>query len=248
MRATTILEDVQRILSESVVTPPKVVRRTLGERYLALARSEIALAEANPAGALAAIDPRDAVGTPRVALLQGQAMAAQERWTEATAALDAARVEAERQHARPLLWRIDAAQGAIHLKRRRRLEARQCFDAARSLAAELVSSLGDAELAAAFRAAVDELAPPPADRTASQAAKDTYGGLTRRERDTAALVAQGKSNRAIARTLGIGERTVEGYVAAALSKLGFSSRAQIAVWATEHGLVKSEPASGRSRR
>jgi len=92
------------------------------------------------------------------------------------------------------------------------------------------------------------VAPPPAERTPGQAAKAAYGGLTRRERDTAALVAQGKSNRAIARSLGIGERTVEGYVAAALSKLGFASRSQIAVWAAEQGLAGPEPGAGRTRR
>jgi DNA-binding NarL/FixJ family response regulator len=136
----------------------------------------------------------------------------------------------------------------MHLKARRRLEARRAFDAARSVAAELVSGLAEPGLAAAFRAGIDELAPPPSERTANQAAKAVYGGLTQRERDTAALIAQGKSNRAIARTLGIGERTVEGYVAAALSKLSFSSRAQIAVWATEHGLGKGQPTTGHSRR
>jgi DNA-binding CsgD family transcriptional regulator len=249
VRATAILGDVDRTLSESAVSPlSKGARRTLGERYLALARAEIALALGDPTEALAAIDPRDVPGTPRALLLRGQALAAQERWSEAIAALDAARAEAERQGARPLLWRVDAAQGAIHLKGRRRLEARRSFEAARSLAAELVSSVVDAPLAAAFRAGVDELAPPPSNRTANQTAKEAYGGLTPRERDTAALIARGKSNRAVARALGIGERTVEGYVAAALSKLGFSSRAQIAVWATERGLVKDDPATGRSRR
>ena len=44
----------------------------------------------------------------------------------------------------------------------------------------------------------------------------------------AELVAQGKANRVIAKELGIGERTVEGYVASALAKLDFTSRAQLA--------------------
>ena len=248
-RATAVLDDADRILSESTLSPaPMRMRRTLAERYIALARAEIALAAGDPREALAAIDPRDVPGTPRAALLQGLALAMQERWVEASAALHAARGDAEGQHARPLLWRIDAAHGVIHLRGRRRLEARRAFDAARSVAAELASGLAEPGLAAAFRAGVDELAPPALERTANQAAKAAYGGLTRRERDTAALIAQGKPNRAIARTLGIGERTVEGYVAAALSKLGFSSRAQIAVWATEHGLVKGQPTTGHSRR
>ena len=90
------------------------------------------------------------------------------------------------------------------------------------------------------------MAPPAAERTTRQAAKAAHGGLTRREREAAALIAHGKSNKAIARTLGIGERTVEGYVAAALSKLGFKSRSQLAVWAAEQGLGKPGSRVGRT--
>jgi DNA-binding NarL/FixJ family response regulator len=80
----------------------------------------------------------------------------------------------------------------------------------------------------------------------ARAARDALGGLTRRERDVAELVAQGKANRAIARELGIGERTVEGYVASALAKLGFSSRTQLATWAVEKGVTR--PPAARARR
>ena len=66
------------------------------------------------------------------------------------------------------------------------------------------------------------------------------GGLTEREQATARLIAQGKSNREIADTLIIGERTVETHVSNILSKLGFASRAQIAVWAVEQRLAHSE--------
>jgi non-specific serine/threonine protein kinase len=124
----------------------------------------------------------------------------------------------------------------MHLAQRRRLEARRAFDAARAMAFELATELAtDASLAAAFRAGVDTMAPAPPEPTPNRAAKAAHGGLTQRERETAILIAQGKSNRAIARALGIGERTVEGYVAAILDKLGFSSRAQIAAWVAEQG-------------
>jgi non-specific serine/threonine protein kinase len=53
----------------------------------------------------------------------------------------------------------------------------------------------------------------------------------------AELIAHGKANRVIARELGIGERTVEGYVASALAKLGFASRTQLAAWAVEKGMT-----------
>ncbi len=52
--------------------------------------------------------------------------------------------------------------------------------------------------------------------------------LSPREREVATLVAQGMSNRKIANTLSVGEKTVEKYVTAIYAKLGFSTRAQLA--------------------
>jgi len=74
--------------------------------------------------------------------------------------------------------------------------------------------------------------------TASRVAKEAFGGLTEREREVAAFIAQGKSNREIADELVVSYRTVETHVGTILSKLAFTSRAQIAVWAVEIGLVK----------
>jgi non-specific serine/threonine protein kinase len=45
---------------------------------------------------------------------------------------------------------------------------------------------------------------------------------------------QGRSNRQIADELIISERTADAHVSHILTKLGFTSRAQIAVWAVEH--------------
>jgi pimeloyl-ACP methyl ester carboxylesterase/DNA-binding CsgD family transcriptional regulator len=59
--------------------------------------------------------------------------------------------------------------------------------------------------------------------------------LTTRERGVAALVAQGRSNREIADTLVMSERTVEWHVSNILSKLSLQSRAQVAAWAVEQG-------------
>ena len=69
--------------------------------------------------------------------------------------------------------------------------------------------------------------------------KAKFQGLSKRERETAALVAQGKSNREIAQVMSVGEKTVETYVTRILDKLGFGSRVQIATWAVERGLVSS---------
>ena len=69
--------------------------------------------------------------------------------------------------------------------------------------------------------------------------KAKFQGLSKRERETAALVAQGKSNREIAQVMTVGEKTVETYVTRILNKLGFDSRVQIATWAVEKGLISS---------
>jgi DNA-binding NarL/FixJ family response regulator len=246
--AAATLDGVDEIVPITASDESARANRTLGARYIAIARAEIAMARGDAAEVMKTLSDADAKGTPRTALLRGQALAALERWDEATASLALARIDARKQHARTLLWRIDAAEGAIHLAARRRLEARRFFDSARSIAAEIVEALDEPALVASFRAGVDRLAPPPPVRTTRQAAKATFGGLTRRERDTAGLVAQGKPNRAIARLLGIGERTVEGYVASALAKLDFTSRTQLAVWAAEQGLARDDAGTGRPRR
>ena len=62
--------------------------------------------------------------------------------------------------------------------------------------------------------------------------------LTAREREVAALIAQGKSTRQIADELVLSERTVENHIGNVLSKLGFESRTQVAAWAAEMGLGK----------
>ncbi|WP_431972369.1 protein kinase domain-containing protein [Nocardia sp. bgisy134] len=57
--------------------------------------------------------------------------------------------------------------------------------------------------------------------------------LTKRERQVADLVAQGLTNKQIAAKLVISQRTAQGHVEHILTKLGFTSRAQIAAWIAE---------------
>jgi non-specific serine/threonine protein kinase len=82
---------------------------------------------------------------------------------------------------------------------------------------------------------------PPRRRTA----RPDGEVLTSREREVAALVAHGQTNRQIATTLIISERTADAHVQNILNKLGFNARAQIASWATERGLNADQtPVSG----
>jgi len=70
-------------------------------------------------------------------------------------------------------------------------------------------------------------------RTAGRGRPGT-GPLTPREFEVAQLIAEGLSNRAIADRLVISTRTVDGHVERILAKLEFSSRTQVATWATVH--------------
>lgn len=62
------------------------------------------------------------------------------------------------------------------------------------------------------------------------------GGLSRREREVATLIMQGRSNQDIAEAMTVELKTVETHIAHIFNKLGFDSRVQIAVWAVEKGL------------
>jgi DNA-binding CsgD family transcriptional regulator len=59
------------------------------------------------------------------------------------------------------------------------------------------------------------------------------GGLTRREREIAGLLAEGLTNREIAARLVISQRTAETHVDHILRKLGMTSRTQVANWVIE---------------
>jgi DNA-binding CsgD family transcriptional regulator len=62
--------------------------------------------------------------------------------------------------------------------------------------------------------------------------------LTPREREVAALVTEGLSNAEVARRLYISPKTASVHVSNILTKLGMSSRTEIAAWATREGLGK----------
>ncbi|MFB6718069.1 MULTISPECIES: response regulator [unclassified Streptomyces] len=73
-------------------------------------------------------------------------------------------------------------------------------------------------------------------------AQDDAGGgtgrgssLTEREREVLGLIADGRSNREIARALVLSEKTVKTHVSNILMKLDLSDRTQAALWAVRHG-------------
>jgi DNA-binding NarL/FixJ family response regulator len=70
----------------------------------------------------------------------------------------------------------------------------------------------------------------PVPRGPRRANRDSPGGLTERELEVARLVARGRTNAEIAQALVVTPRTAAAHVSSILTKLGFSSRAQIAEW------------------
>ena len=75
------------------------------------------------------------------------------------------------------------------------------------------------------------------DKRAGKAGPAAAGRLTAREMRVLALVATGKTNRAIAHDLSISEKTVARHVSNIFTKLGLSSRAAATAYAYQHGLL-----------
>jgi len=86
-------------------------------------------------------------------------------------------------------------------------------------------------------AAPDRWSPRRAARLRLEAAADGPDVLTPREREVAALLAEGLSNGEIARRLYISTKTASVHVSNILAKLGMASRAEVAAWAVRSGLV-----------
>jgi non-specific serine/threonine protein kinase len=111
----------------------------------------------------------------------------------------------------------------------------------RSLGTEAAGRLIQAGRAMSAQQAV-ELALAVADGTApADAIRPEPVPLTRREREVAALVASGRTNRQIGRVLGISEKTAEVHMQHVMVKLGARSRAEVAAWAVTNNL--SAPAA-----
>lgn len=80
----------------------------------------------------------------------------------------------------------------------------------------------------------------------SRTAKIVSSSLTRREREVLELVVRGYSNRQVARTLDIAERTVESHLFGLYVKLGARSRVQAAQLAVEFNLVAPSSVAAES--
>jgi DNA-binding NarL/FixJ family response regulator len=134
------------------------------------------------------------------------------------------------------LWRAHAALGKHYLRFKQRTLANAEFEQARAFIGGLAERIPPADLREQFLRQSRRLAPPAAPPPPRPAGRREFGGLTERERETVALIAEGKSNREIAAHLVVSDETVKTHVSHILSKLGLRSRTQIAAWAIQHKL------------
>ena len=95
---------------------------------------------------------------------------------------------------------------------------------------------GLAGLGSALLTGLADSACPPGLGPAGAGEDDRSKRLTRREREVATLVAGGLGNREIAEQLFLSKRTVDSHIEHIFTKLGFSSRTQLATWILEQGM------------
>ncbi len=106
----------------------------------------------------------------------------------------------------------------------------------------LLKDVQPADLVRAIRSAhagESPLSPAIATRVVeevAQGAVSAHDDLTPRELDVLTLIARGRSNKVIARELGVAEKTVKTHVSHILAKLGVADRTQAALYAVKQGL------------
>jgi DNA-binding NarL/FixJ family response regulator len=116
------------------------------------------------------------------------------------------------------------------------VEARTALENAAVAAAEAAARARSVavvldEALAVLAAAEGAVSPAPRDESAL---RGQIGGLSPREREVLAMVAEGRSSKAIAEALYVSPNTIKTHVASLLSKLHAESRVQLAAMAARH--------------
>lgn len=247
-RAYLLQGDVSRAQAAlQAVMPQEKQPENSPERRMSWAWGEVALAARKPDMALSIADRlllsvpgagEKPQPIPWLLKLRGEALGNLSRREEALQMLEEARQGAIARQEQPLLWQLHLALGRQHRQLKQAEQAQGHFLLARQAIADLADTIDDSYLQEQFSRAALAMLPREKPLTASRAAKSAFGGLTEREREVAAFIAQGKSNREIAEELIVTKRTVETHINNILYKLDYTSRAQIIAWAIEKGLTK----------
>ncbi len=230
-------------LYRAIDARPEIARCLAGIGWVALAQNDLALASASLTESL------------QLSLATGQRLGLA-RGLEAVAVLAMASgypARAVKLEGAALALREDVGHLPAGRRRGGLLEAARAHLGERAAAVTLAEGRAmSAHEAVRFAIGPGE---PPGDAViraipaqAPAPAPDSPGAppsaLTAREREIAALIARGMSNRGIADELVISPATAARHVANIFTKLGFSSRAQLAAWAAQR---ESGPGSGPGR-
>jgi predicted ATPase/DNA-binding CsgD family transcriptional regulator len=200
---------------------PEIARCLAGLGRIAIDRGDLALGRRHLAQS---IELSRSTGS-RIGMIRG---------LEAFASLALREQRADR--AVPLAAAAAALREAAHLPPQPAERTERYLAAARGLGPDAVTRLwahgAGLDASSAVELALAPADPAPPGRPEGPDGAAATGELTPRERQIAALIVAGLSNKAIARELVISPATAARHVANILLKLGFSSRAQIAAWAT----------------
>ncbi|MGH9282182.1 MAG: response regulator transcription factor, partial [Acidimicrobiales bacterium] len=250
----TEAEESYRLASEAGRPPqPGLARLRMAQGRVATAATSIRRVLAEAEGRVARTKLLGAFVD--VMLAAGDLMAARrgaDELAEAAGALKAPFVVAQAAYAEGaiLLAEADAegACAALHrsLEAWRRVDSPYEVARVRALLGVACRDLGDEdsgvlERDAAERAFRELGAEPDVERLrqlwATSRPAGPGGGLTAREIEVLALVATGRTNKAIAAELVISEKTVARHLSNIFTKLGLTSRSAATAYAYEHGLV-----------
>jgi DNA-binding CsgD family transcriptional regulator len=159
----------------------------------------------------------------------GRISAGQGRWREAELHFEDAADLCEAHELRPFLGQVYYYQALMLLDRRAAGDRRRAESLLHD-AHKIFTGLGMAY----FQRKVDRLLGYPVRGRPSSA---RAAGLTEREISLLALLAEGRSNREIAESLFLSEKTVERHLANIYTKIGVPNRAAAAAFALRHGLT-----------
>lgn len=232
------LEEASTFIGPYDAARPPVLATWLG----GWANAELALAtgDFNTALDLSGVLSRAAWPEGRgsqLSLLQAKAALGLNRFDAAEELLNTLLTVPVEDSSLPLRWRAFVLSGHLLDATGRKHEARARYALARAVIQEAAASIDDEALRRDFVERAYRRLPRSRPGSSERlVAKTRFDGLTEREREVATLIALGRSNREIAGALFLSVRTVAVHVTNILSKLGFSSRAQIAGWATAKGM------------
>lgn len=215
---------------------------TIGQRQCWLARAELTLAQGDALHALGIIDklietaPNTSTerGVPQLLKARGDALVHLLRYDEAETAYLSARDKAAFFRFRPLLWRVDAARGALYRSVGRTDDAIAAFQRARAIISELGATIDDESIRETFLTRSTEFVP---SEHLDDGRQTGVRGLSARELEVLRHIVEGKTDREIGDALCISPRTVMRHVTSILNKLDVSSRTAAATVAIRRNIV-----------